>query len=310
MKKWIIGILIIIVVFFALSYFLIPSTLVISNTVYCKATFPGASRCIMKKEFWPKWWIDKSFAAKNKFEYKGDNYQLSDVHISSVIVTINHNDNKTESEIRVLELVYDSVAINWAITIKTSMNPFKRINQYREAASLKTNTSDILKHLKAFIENDDNIYGIPIRLSSIDHIFILTTRTVFDHYPTEAETYKRINFLKDFGVKHGLKQTYYPMMNVIKNNDTSYRLMVGLPVDKETNFTDDVHSVRMVQGNFMVTEVKGGYKTISNALDQVQLYFQDYEKTAMAIPFEYLVTDRLNEPDTAKWITKIYAPVN
>jgi len=227
-----------------------------------------------------------------------------------VIVTISHNNDSTKSEIRILELVYDSVAINWAIAIKTSMNPFKRISQYRDAASLKTNTSDILKHLKTFIEKDDNIYGIPIRLSSIEHIFILTTKTAFDHYPTDAEIYSRINFLKDFSSKQELKQTYYPMMNVLKSNDTSYRLMVGLPVDKETSFTGDVHSVRMVQGNFMVTEVRGGYKTISNALDQVQQYFQDYEKTSMAIPFEYLVTDRLNEPDTTKWVTKIYAPVN
>jgi hypothetical protein len=29
----------------------------------------------------------------------------------------------------------------------------------------------------------------------------------------------------------------------------------------------------------------------------------------MAIPFQSLITDRVKEPDTAKWITKLYAPV-
>jgi hypothetical protein len=35
----------------------------------------------------------------------------------------------------------------------------------------------------------------------------------------------------------------------------------------------------------------------------------DYQQTAMAIPFESLVTDRSREPDTLKWITNIYVPV-
>jgi hypothetical protein len=41
----------------------------------------------------------------------------------------------------------------------------------------------------------------------------------------------------------------------------------------------------------------------------MQLYFDDYDKTSMAITFQYLVTDRIKEADTAKWITEIYAPV-
>jgi len=307
MKKWIIGFIVIMALFFGATQLFIPSTIIAFNTVYCKTTYPGVSRCIMKKEFWPKWWINKTYTEENKFGYKGDEYRLTDTHISSAVITIN---DEIKSEMRVMELVYDSVAINWALTIKTSLNPFTRISQYMEAASLKKNTSDILNHLKRFVEDDANVYGIPIKLSSIEHIFILTTKSSLYHYPTTTEIYDRVNLLKDFSSDHGLNPTYYPMMNVIKNNDTSYRLMVGLPVNKETNFTGNVHSVRMVQGNFMVTEIKGGYKTINNALEQIQLYFQDYEKTSMAIPFEYMVTDRLNEPDTTKWITKIYAPVN
>jgi hypothetical protein len=41
----------------------------------------------------------------------------------------------------------------------------------------------------------------------------------------------------------------------------------------------------------------------------MQQYFADYKRVAMAIPFEYLVTDRETETDTTKWVTRIYAPV-
>jgi hypothetical protein len=36
---------------------------------------------------------------------------------------------------------------------------------------------------------------------------------------------------------------------------------------------------------------------------------QDYGKSVVAIPFQYLVTDRLAEKDSSKWVTKIYQPI-
>jgi hypothetical protein len=41
----------------------------------------------------------------------------------------------------------------------------------------------------------------------------------------------------------------------------------------------------------------------------VQKYKDDYQRVSPAIPFYSLITDRLKEPDSSKWITKIYFPV-
>jgi hypothetical protein len=65
----------------------------------------------------------------------------------------------------------------------------------------------------------------------------------------------------------------------------------------------------MVPGRFLKTEVTGGPYIIEHAHKMMQQYFEDYKRTSMAIPFEYLVTDRSKEPDTAKWVTRIYGPV-
>ncbi len=309
MKKWIAGIAIIAILFLAAVYIFIPSTLTVSSIAYCKTTLPGAYRTLTSKPDWKKWWINKNSAAKNRFEYKDDYYTLSNLYNNGAAITILHKNENIKSDMLLLELTYDSIGVEWKFSFNASYNPFKRISEYNEAIALKANTKNILNHFKNFIENDSNVYGMPVRLSSIEHIFMITTKTVFPHNPSTVEVYNTIDFLKQFAAKNNLKQDYYPMMNVTKNNDTSYRLMVALPVDKETNFTGNVHSVRMVKGNFMTTEVKGGYGIIDNALNQMQLYFDDYQKTAMAIPFQYIVTDRLNEPDTSKWVTKIYAPV-
>ncbi len=66
---------------------------------------------------------------------------------------------------------------------------------------------------------------------------------------------------------------------------------------------------RMVPGYFIVSEVKGGPFTIGEAVKQLDFYISDYKKTVMAKPFQTLVTNRLTETDTSKWITKISIPV-
>jgi hypothetical protein len=62
-------------------------------------------------------------------------------------------------------------------------------------------------------------------------------------------------------------------------------------------------------GNILITEVKGGPASIKKAFNEMETYITDYRRTAPAIPFQSLITDRSKEPDTSKWVTKIYYPV-
>jgi hypothetical protein len=36
---------------------------------------------------------------------------------------------------------------------------------------------------------------------------------------------------------------------------------------------------------------------------------QDHQRVAPAIPFQSLVTDRTKQPDTSKWVTRLYWPI-
>ena len=98
------------------------------------------------------------------------------------------------------------------------------------------------------------------------------------------------------------------MLNILHDSD-KYRVMVALPINKIVSVQEPISFIQMTRGNFMITKVQGGLATVQNALQQMQLYFDDYDKTPMAITFQYLVTDRIKEIDTTKWVTEIYAPV-
>ena len=59
----------------------------------------------------------------------------------------------------------------------------------------------------------------------------------------------------------------------------------------------------------LMAEVCGGDWTVSQAIGQLQLFIKDYRMESVAPSFETLVTDRSKEPDTTKWVTRIYFPV-
>lgn len=99
------------------------------------------------------------------------------------------------------------------------------------------------------------------------------------------------------------------MMNIRESGNGGYETQVAVPTDRLLQNDGKIHYRRMVPGNFMVSEVQGGPFTISEAMKQLDYYISDYKKTVMAKPFQTLVTNRLTETDTAKWLTKIYIPV-
>ncbi|MDB4999000.1 MAG: hypothetical protein JWR76_77, partial [Mucilaginibacter sp.] len=56
-------------------------------------------------------------------------------------------------------------------------------------------------------------------------------------------------------------------------------------------------------------DVKGGKQTVANAFVQLKNYQKDHGLISPAMPFEILITNRLTEKDTAKWVTKLYWPI-
>jgi hypothetical protein len=58
-----------------------------------------------------------------------------------------------------------------------------------------------------------------------------------------------------------------------------------------------------------MAEVKGGLFSVINGEEELTYYLSDYKKNSPAIPFQSLVTNRLLEIDTSKWVTKLYYPI-
>ena len=100
------------------------------------------------------------------------------------------------------------------------------------------------------------------------------------------------------------------MLNIETTDSINHHVRVALPLNKALVTSGEILEKRMPGlGNILVTEVTGGNAANKNALIQLNLYARDYQRVPPAIPFYSLITDRTKEPDSSKWVTKVYFPV-
>lgn len=314
--KRIFGVLLIVILLFLISiYIFIPRNIIISKVTLINCNTEAVSRMVLYPANWQKWTSKApSFAANspatgNLFTHKGTSYQITKLLHNSIDVLIKSKNSKTNSVINILPLPADSTAVQWKTNIITGFNPFERIWLYLQAVTIKNDMADILFNLRSFLEKNENVYNISIRKTSTIDTVMIATKSVSTVYPAAPVIYKKIKFLQDYISAKGAIQTGAPMVNITKLNKDQYQYMVAVPTNKALQEGQNIFLRKMVRGNFLVTEVKGGESTVNEAMKNMQLYISDYKKTSMAIPFQSFVTDRSKEADSSKWITKIYFPI-
>ena len=166
----------------------------------------------------------------------------------------------------------------------------------------------ILNNFKSFISDPKNVYGISIFRGSTTDTLLLCTKYKSKTYPTTNEIYNYLNPVKESIQRQHAQISGFPMINITRSEDNSFETQVAIPTDRLLTAKDPLFVRRMVPGNFMICEVKGGNYTINEGLKQLEYFMNDYRKTQMAIPFQSLITDRMKERDSSRWITRLYMP--
>ncbi|HEV2832038.1 MAG TPA: GyrI-like domain-containing protein [Hanamia sp.] len=273
----------------------------------------SAFRILSDQRAWEKWWPNKdslkSTLVENHFFYNGYKYHLTNKFYNSIEVSIKDNNTPVMSRINIIRINPDSVILEWECTRFASINPVARILNYRKARIIKSNMTFIFSRLRLFLEKKENIYGINFYISMSKDSTMVATKRMLTSYPSTSDIYKLIGSLKDYIKNEGAQENNFPMLNVRKLKDGKFETMVAIPVNKRLSGNGKIFFSRFVPWKVLGGEVKGGTHTINEALHQMEIYIADYQKTAMAIPFQSLVTNRTEEPDTLKWITRIYTPV-
>ena len=303
------------ILFLAGIYIFIPGKLEIAKIDYAFCNINGASRTIHDSHGWGKWWPGMdSLRRHNKtdsvwYYYNGYSYHLDEKMYDAIKIQIKNKETNIESAIHILKLNFDSVAIEWKCSLSAGNNPITRILKYRQAEKIRNNMTQILSALVSFMENKKNIYGFNFHVIISKDSTMVATKIITPNYPTTSEIYNLIGNLKKYIKSEGAKENNLPMLNIRKIENSEFKTMVAIPTNKELKGNGNIFFSRFVPWKVLTAEVHGGNSTVEKALRQMKIYMGDYRLSAMAIPFQSLVTDRSQEPDTLKWVTNIYVPV-
>lgn len=314
MKKILIAILSLISLSIICIYVFIPDQITISRVEEVEssdriiANFISESR--NRNQWWPK---DSSTKLSNPDtttqQFKGYQYQFKPGSLSSVNIQISKSDLQTNSVITWMPEAKSTYKISWRTAIEASKNPLLRFRQYQAARKLKDNMNLILDNFLSYIVNSKNIYGINIERKMVKDTILATSTMVSSSYPETEKVYKLIEEVKLYAGNKGSKPVNIPMLNISKDPHGGYQTMVAVPINKNIEPGNRIKINHMVPGNILVTEIKGGRGNIANGFNQLKVYINDFKLTSPAMPFESLVTDRTKEPDTSRWVTRIYYPI-
>lgn len=299
MIRWLAGILaILFLLLIAAVYIFIPAKLTISRTIVLSCNADGAGRYLSGGHRWDNW------LAGTSFRFGGYTSHIAEVRIGA-------GDPGIRSWVSVAPAgSLDTTNLQWGFVLPAGPNPIARLKQYRVARSIADTMRLILEKIKVSLEKE-NVYGFAIREVTGQDSFLVVKRSYFSHYPSTGDVYPILDTLKKYSSGRGVVKSGYPMLNVTLTGKDQYQTMVALPVDRqmEDNERWGISVRKIVRGQFLMTEVKGGMGRVNEALEQLQNFVADHQMTVMAIPFQSLITDRTREPDTSRWITRLYYPV-
>lgn len=291
------------------SFFFLPSSTPVVANMAISAPAARVYSFMANQRKWSRWWPVPGSENAQSFQYNGNDYSVAAETGNIIEITTKIKDSLLNGRMYIAPVLIDSTAVEWTIHLNSGSNIINRIRTYFTAGNLQKDMSGILFGLKKFAEKQDNIYGMFIEKTKVTDTVLVATHGFYSHYPSTQDIYTLVEKLRVYITKEKATETNAPMVNIQPADSTQYKIMVAIPTNRLLTGKGDIELKRMVNGNIIWGEVRGGPYTVIAALENLENYRHDYRLSSPAIPFASLITDRRKEPDTAKWITRVYYPI-
>jgi hypothetical protein len=302
MLKRIVLITVLIGVVILVIYLLLPSQKLDKRTSTLTCTQPTVDRLILDRTKWSAWWPGGKKDDDN-FNYKDYHYRIDQVLVDGFEATVYNQNDSAKLLLQITPAGTDSSRFTWFTEIITSP-----LASMISTKPIVHNINSFIDDVNSFFNKDKHIYGLDISMQNVKDSSLISVKSEFDHYPTVEEVYQLIEPLEQYLKQKQGKATGAPMLNVYHEGPT-YFTMVAIPTQRDLPSEGKFQLKKMVLGNILKAEVKGGIATITKGEEELANYAKDHWKTSPAIPFQSLVTNRLQEKDTSKWVTALYYPV-
>ncbi len=307
MKKIVLGVVLLLVIGLIVVK-LLPTTKTVTQSVNVDCPIDALTRNISNPAYWNKWWPGKKL--------NDSSYTFNEKTIQIKTVLLNGFNGQTETDGKQIPIALQALSldsytsqINITTQYQFSKNVLTKLLQYLSLSSDKTTFSQFLNHIQTVFSSTEKTYGFKIERQKVPNSSYISVKQSFNHHPTTEEVYSMINELQQYIAKLESKEMSAPILNIHTDNNKEYDVMVAIATVRDLPSTDKYFLKNMMLGNIMVAEVKGDRKRIDECIQAMKYYISDYRKSSPAIYFERLITNRLTENDSTKWVTTINYPI-
>lgn len=305
MKKIVLLLLILTILFGASAYIFLASKIKIAATDNSSVKTTAATRYLLQEENWRKWW-----PGGNVFQYGDIDFILNAKKLNSFEMHLVYKKDTIPTVLQIIPLNNDSTAFFWSCEIISSSNPLTRWIQYFNALHIKKCLNVLISSLKNHIDVEENVYGFKVLKTKVSDSVLISTRNTYTSYPDDEKIAQLVQKLKEYIKTQKAVEKNYPMLNIHLSGINKYDVMVAIATDKLLPATAEFAPKRVLKGgNILEAWFKGSPSSTKKAFDEFENYKLDYHYMAPAIPYQLMVTDRMKEKDTSNWITKFYYPI-
>src|SRR4030095_2642682 len=165
MKKLLIAVVLIILILFASIYLFIPAQIKMQESAFAIVSPAAATRFFSARSNWHKWWpqVNQNGQTDSLFYFGNSSYVINQQLYNGFNIEILSNKDSIHSFLSLVPWSMDTLQIQWNGLMETSVNPFKRISQYRQVSKTRDELNSILSSLVRFLQKHDNVYGMEIR---------------------------------------------------------------------------------------------------------------------------------------------------
>lgn len=307
MRKWLFITVFVLAAFAGTAFLLSPhAETTTSSTLQCSNL--AVDRFLLNRQSWKQWWPGE-MNDENLLSFQSYRYRIDQLLSDGFVATVMKDNDSARLVLHVEPAEQNSSLFSWTREIASYHNPvYRTLASFTGGSEIASNLEKFITAVNAFFNSQEKVYGMTITLQKVKNSSLISTRRSFDHFPSTPEIYDMIGALKQYIRQKGGVEKDAPMLNV-HEADGRYETMVAIPTQRDLPSEGSFQLKKMVLGNILVAEVKGGVSRVKQGEEELQHYVNDYRKTAPAIPFQSLITDRQEQPDSNQWVTRLNYPV-
>ena len=296
------------VLFFVIISYMLPNQKATTETVSVQMPVDAITRVMTNPQEWSKWFPGKK-SNDSTFLYYEAPITVHKVLMNGFKATMINKDMEISLDFSFIAGNNGKTDFTLNTIMKLSFNPILRFKQFLSLSAAEDDSKRLLYQIQDYFSDVSKVYGYPIEMQKVPNSSYVSTKQTYDHEPTTDEIYALIDEVNDFIAGVEVKIVNYPILNVFKEDSSTYTAMVAVATERDIPSNGKFMLKNMMLGNIVVCEVTGDKTVIQKCNEAVKNYVQDHRKTSPAISFERLITNRRTIRDSTKWRTTINYPV-